>query len=163
MFKFGSLKAFNARNNPRTKAVSILKNGYVVVLDEVAKTATVPATAAIAKGKNLYFAYNIVDKPEIRNSTDFQIEINEYVRAFLIADLVELPVEFDSTIVSSTYSTVDVGEILVPEAATGKWIIADGTVIVASAYTINLLVTEKTSLGNGSGLWAIVKVNDLVV
>lgn len=158
MFKFGTLKAFNARNNPRTKAVSVLKNGHVVILDEAAKTATIPADATAAKGKDLYVVNNIVDKPEIRNSTDFEIAIGEYVRGFYLADLVDLPVEFDSTIVTGTYSSIAVGDKLVAEAATGKWVEAD-----PATYHIYLLIVEKTTFGNGSGFYAVVKTNDLIV
>lgn len=158
MFKFGTIGAFKqVRNNPRCKATVQLKNGLVVVPNDATKEAPTPAATATAQGE-IFVVGNIVDKPEIRNSEDFAIEIGEYVRAFNLADLKELPVELNEDVVTTAYTSIAVGDKLVANHdGSGKWIKADGTTIVHTAYSVYLEVVEKTAFG-GKGLYAIVKV-----
>lgn len=156
MFNFGTIGAYKqARNNPRCKATAEILNGQVVKLDEAAKTAAFPADATAAQGADVYVAFNIVDKPEIRNTNDFSIEVDEFVRSFRLADLVDLPVLLGQKVVAG-YASVAPGDVLVPEAATGNWVVADGTTIIAADYAVSLEVVEKNLFADG-GLEAIVR------
>lgn len=159
MFKFGTIGAFKqVRNNPRCKAVQDLLDGQVVLPNDATEQAPVPASVADAKG-DVYVVGNIIDKPEIRNKADFKVIAGEYVLAFRLADLVGLPVELDSLVVSTDYATIAKGDKLVPAGdGSGKWVKADGTVIIAADYAVNLEVVEKSTFG-GKGLYCSVKVN----
>ncbi|MEK4006348.1 hypothetical protein [Paenibacillus sp. FSL H3-0333] len=150
MFKFGTIGAFKqVRNNPRTKAVIQLKNGAVVFPDDSTGFAPTAATPTVAKSKDSYVVWNIIDKPEIRILSNFVIEIGEYVRAFKLTDLVDLPVELSYDLVKDDYTTVTVGSVLVPcddttdPTAKGKW-----KVSTATDYAISIKVLEKTTFGD---------------
>jgi hypothetical protein len=158
MFKFGTIGAFKqVRNNPRCKAVAQLVNGLVVLPSDATKQAPAPANAAQAQGE-VYVVKNIIDKPEIRSKKDFKVEIGEFVRAFNLVDLKDLPVELDATVVSTAYASVAVGDKLCPAVdGSGKWIKADGTTIVYTNYKVYLEVLEKTTLGD-QGLYCVVRV-----
>jgi hypothetical protein len=157
MFKFGTIGAFKqVRNNPRTKAEVDLVNGQVVLPNDATGLSSTPKTEDEAKG-DVYVVYNIIDKPEIRNSAEFKVLAGEYVRAFRLADLVGLPVELNDEVVAVGYATLAKGDVLVPAGdGSGKWVKADGTDIVADEYQVKLEILEKTSFG-GKGLYAIVK------
>lgn len=142
------------RNNPRCKAEVDLMAGMVVVLDEVSKVAALP-TADEAKGE-VWIVSNIIDKPEIRSKEDFVILAGEYGRADFLADAKELPIELDFRVIETEYASLSVGDVLVP-TANGKWIVADGTTIVAADYIISLEIIEKSGFGD-KGIAAIVKV-----
>jgi hypothetical protein len=158
MFKFGTIGAFKqVRNNPRCKAVAQLVNGLVVLPSDSTKQAPAPANAAQAQGE-VYVVKNIIDKPEIRSKKDYKIEIGEFVRAFNLVDLKDLAVELDATVVSTVFASVAVGDKLCPAVdGSGKWIKADGTVIVYTAYKVYLEVLEKTTFGD-QGFYAVVRV-----
>lgn len=145
----------HARNNPRCKVAEDTKNGQVLVLDEANKLASFP-TADEAKGGDLYVAFNIVDKPEIRNTIDFVIEKDEYVRAFRLADLADLLVEMNFQVLADNYASINVGDVLVAQAGTGKWVKADGETINSDEYAIKLEVTKKTGFGQ-QGIEAVVR------
>jgi hypothetical protein len=160
MFKFGTIKAYDlARTNPRCKATAALKLGMVVIPNDATKTAPVPATLAEGQGKDLWVVNNRIDQPEILNKQDFVVASGEYVRAFRLADLVGLPVELDTSVVSTAYADLAVGDKLIPcDAVThttnaGKWV--EGA---TTSYSIYLEVLEKTSFGNGEGLYCKVVV-----
>lgn len=156
MFNFGTIGAYKqVRNNPRTKATAETKNGQVLVLDEGAKTNAFP-TADEAKGNNVYVAFNIVDKPEVRITNDFKIEKDEYVRAFRLADLVDLPVLVGHQVIDTDYASVAKGDVLVPQADTGNWVKADGTDIIADDYAVTLEVIAKNGFGD-AGVEAVVR------
>ncbi|MEK4432994.1 hypothetical protein MHB54_27965 [Paenibacillus sp. FSL M7-0802] len=150
MFKFGTIGAFKqVRNNPRTKATSELKNGYVVLPDNATGLAPTAATPVQAKSTDVHVVYNIIDKPEIRNSADFKIEIGEHVRAFRLADLAGLPVELSYDAVKDDYAAIKVGDTLVPcddtsdPTAKGKW-----KVSADADYKVSLKILEKTTFGD---------------
>jgi hypothetical protein len=150
MFKFGTIGAFKqVRNNPRTKAVIQLKNGSVVIPDDSTGLAPTPATPTIAKGKDVHVVWNIIDKPEIRSSSDFVIEAGEYLRAFKLADLADLPVELSYDIVKDDFGTVPVGTYLVPcdaeddPSQDGKWKMSSAT-----DYAVKIKILEKTTFGD---------------
>lgn len=142
------------RNNPRCKADVDLMAGMVVVVDEVSKKVLLP-TAEEAKG-SVWIVSNIIDKPEIRNKEDFYISAGEYIRADFLEDAKELPIELDFRVIETDYATLKVGDELVPSAS-GKWVVADGTTIIAADHTISLEIIEKSSFGD-KGVAAIVKV-----
>ncbi|WP_079709854.1 hypothetical protein [Paraliobacillus ryukyuensis] len=157
MFNFGTIGAYKqVRNNPRCKATAETKNGQVVVLDEVNKTASFPADAAAAKVENLYIVNNADDKPETWTTKDFVVKEGEFLRNFRLADLVDMPVLLSHDVISTTYTDVAAGDILVAEAATGNWVKADGTTIVATDYPITLEVVSKNTFGD-QGVEAIVR------
>ena len=63
--KYKTIGAFkNVQNVPYCKAASDMKVGMGVILDRVAKTATLPASEDDAK-KVVYIVTNINDKPEL--------------------------------------------------------------------------------------------------
>lgn len=157
MFKFGTIGAFKqVRNNPRTKAEVDLVNGQVVLPNDATGLAATPNSEDEAKG-DVYVVYNIIDKPEIRNSSDFKVLAGEHVRAFRLADLVGLPVELNDEVVADEYDTLAKGDVLVPAGdGTGKWVKADGAAIIADEYQVKLEILEKTTFGE-KGLYAVVK------
>lgn len=159
MFKFGTIGAFKqVRNNPRCKALKDLLDGQVVLPDDASKEAPTPANADQAKG-DVYVVGNIIDKPEVLNKADFKVLKGEYVRAFKLADLADLPVELDFRVVATDYASLAKKDVLVPAAdGSGNWKKADGTTVVADDYKLNLVVLEKSSYGD-KGLYCSVKVN----
>ncbi|WP_311078284.1 hypothetical protein [Paenibacillus polymyxa] len=164
MFKFGTIGAFKqVRNNPRTKATIELRNGYVVIPDDATGLAPTAATPTQAKSTDVHVVYNIIDKPEIRSSADFKIEIGEHVRAFRLADLVGLPVELSYDTVKDDYTAINKNDVLVPcddtddtpsIKAKGKW-----KVSADPEYKVGIKVLEKTSFGE-KGFYGIVIVRD---
>lgn len=153
MFNFATIGAYKqVRNNPRTKVEADTKNGQVLVLDEVNGTANFPADATAAQGKNLYVAFNIIDTPELWITNDFVIKEGEFVRAFLLADLADLPVTLSHDIITDNYADLAKGDVLVPEAATGNWVKG-----VATDFAISLEIIKKNGFGN-QGIDAIVRV-----
>ena len=80
--KYKTIGAFkNVQNVPYCKAASDMKVGMGVILDRVAKTATLPASEDDAK-KVAYIVTNINDKPELHNSPEtYVVNEGEYVRA----------------------------------------------------------------------------------
>ncbi len=159
MFKFHSLAALqHVKNNPRTKAQSDLLKGQVVVVDEVAGTAKAPATTSEAEGA-FHVVNNIIDKPEVRNSADFKVERDEYVKADFLTDANHLLAELSDDVLVDAYSGLAQNDVLVPAGdGSGNWVFADGTNIVASNYKVNLSIVEKTTLG-GNGLLVKITIN----
>lgn len=138
------------RNNPRCEAEVDLMAGMAVTLDEATKKASLP-TAITAKGE-LWIVSNIIDKPEIRNKEDFKVLKGEPVRADLLVDAKELPIELDYRVIATDYATVKIGDKLIANAD-GKWeVSADVT-----GYKIYLEVVEKSNFGD-KGVMAIVKI-----
>lgn len=87
MFKFHDSNFLTVPNFPDVKAGIVLKNGYgVAVADK-------KATAAAAAAKEIYVVLNAIDKPELKNTEDYQIEVGEYARVYNLLDVVGL--EFD--------------------------------------------------------------------
>lgn len=152
MFNFGTIGAYKqARNNPRCKATTDLKNGQVVVLDEIKKEASLPSADDVV-GKDLWVVFNIIDKPEVLSTNDFKVEEGEFVRAFLLADLVGLPVQLGHQVVKD-YDSLVAGDTLVV-TTDGKWEKSSD----ASGNAISLEVIAKTGFAE-KGLDAIVHVS----
>jgi hypothetical protein len=156
MFKYATLGGIqNSRNNPRTKAEQKLLNGMVVIPSDVTGKAPTPKTVDEAKAA-AYVVNNIIDKPEIRNSADFAIEVGEYVHADFLPAVNDLGVELDEKVVAG-FAEVVVGDQLVPAGdGTGQWVKADGTTVIADEYAVKLQVVKNTTFG-GKGLLAEVK------
>lgn len=159
MFKFATIGAYKqVRNNPRTKAVIDVKNGYVVIPDDATGLAPTPATPTDAQG-DVYVVWNIIDKPEVLNTADFVVSAGEYVRAFKLADLVDLNVELSFDVIKDDYASISVGDVLVPcddqtdADDKGKW-----KVSAATGYEVSLKVLEKTTFGD-KGIYAKVVLN----
>lgn len=157
MFKFGTIGAFKqVRNNPRCKVTKDSFPGEVVLPNDATGKAPAPASADQAKGE-VYVLGNIIDKPEILNKKDFKVLEGEFGLAFNLADLKDLPVEIDASVVKD-YAGIAKGNKLVSAAdGSGKWIKADGTSVVAADYKVHLEVLEKSTFG-GQGLYCSVRV-----
>lgn len=93
--KYKTIGAFkNVQNVPYCKAASDMKVGMGVILDRVAKTATLPASEDDAK-KVVYIVTNINDKPELHNSPEtYVVNEGEYVRADDLRTVNGLEIEF---------------------------------------------------------------------
>lgn len=152
MFKLGTIGAIlKSKNNPRVQCANDVKNGYAFkVVDggvNYAEEATAFASDAEAQKGDVYVAINIVDTPELLNSTDFVVKAGEKIRAFRLDDLVGLPLEMSSDLVTTAYADVAVGDILVPSTDL-KW----KEQPITSTYDIALKVLEKTTFG-GTGFY----------
>lgn len=154
MFKPATIGYFKqVRNNPRCKASTDLLTGMAITIDE-AKGLTLLPTAETAKGE-VYIVSNIIDKPEIRRKEDFVVEKGEYVRADLVSDAKELPIELGADVIDG-YDEISIGDMLVP-STTGKWEKAtDVSGYDVSGYKVALEVVDKTAF-SGKGLIAIVR------
>lgn len=159
MFKYATLGGLkHEKNNPRTKATQELLNGMVVLPDDVTGNAPTPANAEEAKVAE-FVVNNIIDKPEIRNSADFKIEVGEYVHADQLPSVDGLLVQIDEKVVTTKYTDVAINDVLVSAAdGSGQWIKADGEAVIAEDYKMNLVVKAKTTYG-GNGFDALVKAN----
>jgi len=160
MFKFQNYSAIkNAQDNPRVRATALTKNGYVFgvkdnyEVDEgvIYSEAAVPfADADAAKAGDVWVAINIIDKPELMNTSDYVINTGEYIRAFNLSKLHGEKVEITSDIVIDDYANVAVGDKLIPANATDndsapmKWKKATDT---DTGYSVCLEVTAKTTFG----------------
>ena len=160
MFKFQNYSAIkNAQDNPRVRATALTKNGYVFGVKDnynvgggvIYSEAAVPfANAAAAKAGDVWVAINIIDKPELMNTSDYVINAGEYIRAFNLSKLHGEKVEITSDIVINAYNEVNVGDILIPANAYDngsepmKWKKATGN---DTEYSVCLEVTAKTTFG----------------
>ena len=144
--KYKTIGAFkNVQNVPYCKAASNLNVGMGVILDRVAKTATLPATADECKAVN-YVVTNINDKPELYNSEDtFLVKQGEYVRADDLRTVNGLEVEFAAFEIDGGTTTLNVGDTLV-FGTTGLL----ETSANASDYATSFKVIGKTAyMGDG--------------
>ena len=157
MFKFQNYSAIkNAQDNPRVRATALTKNGYVFGVQDnynvegvIYSEAAVPfADAAAAKAGDVWVAINIIDKPELMNTSDYVINAGEYIRAFNLSKLHGEKVEITSDLVIDDYANVAVGDKLIPAnvadngSASMKWKKATDT-----GYSVCLEVTAKTTFG----------------
>lgn len=157
MFKFGTIGMFQrAKNNPRVQCNSNLKIGYAFTIDNngshYTEEAIAFADAATAKLGDVWVCYNIIDKPELQNTTDYVVTAGEYIRAFKLDDLMGYPVELSTDLCSTALASVAVGDILVPEATSFKWV-KEAT----ADYKVGLEVLKKT-VYNGKDTGYLCKV-----
>ncbi len=144
MLKFREIGTYkNAVNNGYCTADIVLHNGNVVTFDEATKKVALPTTG---KETELAIVMNTIDKPEILEPNDFQIEVGENPRLFVLSSLKGRIIDMDMDQVETAYASVSVGSILVATK--------DGKLKVVSAstgYKEYFEVVEKTSY-NGEGL-----------
>lgn len=145
----------NVQNIPYCKAATALKVGMGVILDRENATASLPASSTEAKSC-VYVVSNIVDKPEVHNSEDFQIEAGEFVRADDLRTVNGLEVEIaasELTAGATTYESIVAGTSNLVFGTDGKLAIES----TLTGYAVYFHVIEKTSY-MGAGLRAEVVV-----
>ena len=152
--KYKTIGAFKSvQNIPYCKAASDLSVGMGVILDRVAKTATLPATVDECKEVN-YIVTNINDKPELFNSTEtYLVKEGEYVRADDLRTVNGLEIEFASAEIKDGADTLVAGDILV--------FCTDGLIektADASDYATSFKVIEKTAYMDGGILAEIISL-----
>lgn len=139
--KYKTIGAFkNVQNVPYCKAAVELKVGMGVVLDRVAKTAALPASADEAKAVT-YIVTNINDKPEIHNSADaYVVNAGEYVRADDLRTVNGLEAEFAAYEINGGTDELAAGDVLVfgTDGLLAK--VADAT-----GYAVSFKVIAKTA------------------
>lgn len=147
MFSFFDTNFMSKPNHPEIKATAKTYNGYQYRLHN--ETAVAHADLATAKTNEIYFMYNIIDKPEILNTGDYCAEIGEYVRSFRLKDFSEQNFNMSSDLVTDAYAGVSVGDTLVPRSIadttdTMKW----KKTADVSGYGVYLEVISKTLYGS---------------
>lgn len=137
----------NAKDNPRAIAASDLVNGQAVIYSigtDGKEYATLPTDATTAKTAN-HFVWNVIDKPEVLNETDYVIDSGAFARIFEYTQGELMDVSADLVVTT----TVATGDVLVPTAS-GKYVVS-----TATGYKFALKVKEATTFG-GSGYTALV-------
>jgi len=153
MFKFQNYSAIkNAQDNPRVIATAVTKNGYAFgITDTAGKENQRPFTDATDAKAGVWVAMNVMDKPETLNTADYQIEVGEYIRAIKLDNLLDEKVELTKDLVKTAYTSVAVGDYLIPCNATAEsttpMVWRKAVIGTDTGYTIGLLVTEKTPFG----------------
>lgn len=144
MLKFREIGVYkNAVNVGYCAATVEMHNGQVAIFDEVAKTASHPATG---QEDELAIVMNTIDKPETLSPNDYVIEIGEFPRLFKLESLKGRILDMDTDQVVTKYDEINVGDYLVGNADGQLEVAAD-----ASGYKAYFEVIEKTSF-NGEGL-----------
>lgn len=151
--KYKTLGGFKGvQNVPYCKATVDMKVGMGVVLDQVAKTASLPASEDEAKAC-YRIVTNINDKPELHYFADtVTVLAGEFVRADDLTSVANLEIEFAATEIKDEYADIAVGDTLVFGT--------DGLVAKADAvdgYKVYFEIIEKTAY-MGSGVLAIIRV-----
>jgi len=164
LFKFASIQAITfAKNNPRVKCATDVKNGYVFTIDDngsnYKEEAVAFADAAGAKAGDAYVAMNIIETPELWRLSEHKIAAGEFIRAIKLDDLVGFPVELSSDLVTTAYADVAVGDVVVPSNSTDD---AAAPLVwkkaVATGYTVGIEILEKTTFG-GTGFYGKIVKN----
>lgn len=155
--KYKTIGAFkNVQNVPYCKAASDLMVGMGVLIDRVAKTATLPASADEAKTVQ-YIVTNICDKPDVPLiNAPWKVLSGEHVRADDLATVDNMEIEFADTEIDETYADLAVGDTLVFGTS--------GTLEVAedvTGYRVYFEVIEKTAY-MGAGILAVIHVQCVV-
>lgn len=108
------------------------------------------ATTAITSGTatdKYYVALNIIDTPELWNQADFKVDAGGFVNSYGLNDLVGYPVEISSDLITTAFSSVSVGDTLIPDNGNFKWVKGS-----KGTFAIALKVTDKTTFG-GTGFY----------
>lgn len=150
--KYKTIGGFkNVQNIPYCKAAEDLHVGMGVIIDRVAKTASLPASADDAKAVH-YIVTNINDKPELHNSPEtYVVNEGEYVRADDLHTVNEMEIEFAAFEIDGGTEGLEAGSILVFDT-TGLLKKADS----ADGYAVSFKVIEKTTYMNDGILAEIV-------
>lgn len=149
LFKFNDSNFINGYNTPNIKATSDTYNGNVFATTYVSGvlSATPLADATAAQAGDFYVMMNIIDKPEILNTSDYKVTSGEFIRGFKFKDFIGQEVNLSADLVTDTYSGVSVGDKLVPRTLadttnTMKW-----KVDAASSYEVYLEIVKKNTFG----------------
>lgn len=159
LFKFQNYSAIkNAQNNPRAIATVDMVNGsFVKIVDNYTangvtyKEAAVPfADADDIKLNDVWVVFNIVDKPEILNYSDFKIKAGEHVRAFKLNNLVGEIIEISADAVTDAFSDVSKGDLLIHRSAadTTDTMKLKKAGVSDSGYPVAFKVIDKTAFGS---------------
>lgn len=146
MFSFYDTNFLSKPNHPEIVATVDTYNGYQFKLSD--STAVPNANADDVKAEETYIMCNIIDKPDLENTSDYYVVAGEYIRAYRAKDLADLSFNMSSELVTDTYSGVSAGDFLVGRSTadttdTMKWnVIADVT-----GYSVYLEVLKKTTFG----------------
>jgi len=146
LFKFHDSNFINGYNKPNVIATEVTQNGNQFKL--VGDSATVHATVSEAQAGDIYVMYNIIDKPEILNTEDYNVKVGQYIRAFRLKDFVGQEVDLSADLVTDAFGTVTEGKFLVPRTTidttdTMLW----KAVTDVTGYEVYLVVTKKTTFG----------------
>lgn len=151
--KYKTIGAFkNVQNVGYCKAAVDMKVGMGVILDQAAKTAKLPTTAAEAKAC-YRIATNIDDKPEMRRFSDtVVINAGEKVRADDLNTVANLEIEFAAAEISTAYANI---------AKNDKLVFGIGGLLEKTddvdGYKVYFKVIDKTAY-MGSGVLAVIRV-----
>lgn len=142
----------NVQNVGYCKAAVDLKVGMGVILDRVAKTASLPADATEAKACHRIVT-NINDKPEMHNySETVVVNKGEYVRADDLTSVANMEIEFADYEINGGVDSVAEKDTLVFGT--------DGLIVKAAAvdgYKVYFEVIEKTAYMS-KGILAVIRV-----
>ncbi len=143
MFKFHEIGNYKTAKNVGYCVTEVpLKNGMGVIVDEAARKVSLPTTGA----SDISVVMSIIDKPEIHSPNEYVIEAGEYPRTFQLSSITGKLVDMDTDVITTDYSSVEAGDILVYDTD-GK--LKKG----AGSETIGYKVIEKTTFG-GEGILA---------
>lgn len=146
MFSFYDTNFMDKPNHPEIVATLDTYNGYQFKLS--GDTAVPNATADDVKAAETYIMLNIIDKPDLDNTSDYYVTAGEYIRAYRTKDLADLSFNMSSELATDTYSTVSVGDTFVGRSTadttdTMKW----KKVASVAGYSVYLEVLKKTTYG----------------
>ena len=132
----------NEQHNPRAVAKTDLKNGYIVLnaVEDGKEVARVVSSADEAKG-DIYFVWNTIDTPELKNEADFVIKAGKFARIFSFPQGEVLEVTGDLV-------TGDVikGDVLIADEANGGKL-RKAVEVTDASYTVALEILEVTTFG----------------
>lgn len=112
LFKFHDSNFLTVPNFPDIKAGAVVKNGYALAVAN--KTATLaPSTAT-----EIFLALFINDKPEIKNTSDIQVNVGECVRVYNMKDVIGFEFDMSGDLVTGTPTTTN--KYLIPNGD-GTW------------------------------------------
>lgn len=139
--KYKTIGAFkNVQNVPYCKATVDLHIGMGVVIDRVAKTASLPTSEDEAK-KVTYIVTNINDKPELHNSPEtYVVNIGEFVRADNLRTVNGLEAEFAAFEIDGGTSALSAGDVLAFDTTGLIKKVSDAT-----GYAVTFKVVAKTA------------------
>ena len=154
MFKFHDSNFLTVPNFPDIKAGVVLKNGYGVAV------ANKTATAVGASAKEIFVVLNIIDKPEIKNTEDYQIEVGEYARTFNMMDLIGLEFDMSADLITGSAPN-STNKYLIPNGD-GTWKAVPVASLVEDAPYFE--VVKETKFGgrvieNKTGYLVVAKFN----
>jgi hypothetical protein len=157
LFKFQNYSAIkNAQDNPRVVASVETVNGNIFGVADVPNAAgtgtietQVPFEDEAAAQGDVWVMMNIVDKPEVRNYSDYSVLAGEYIRAFKLNSLIGEKVELSGDLVIDSGGLPPaVGVALVPTVlADAPDLMIWKTTANTANYSVYLEITAVTTFG----------------